>query len=104
MKWYKHLYIGETAKADRRVIIKNIKKNKFQLGAYVLTLPEGKDSIMDIYPAFVLLQPNLKTKDVHIIGIANGREEAFEVFEKIVMEIHEKTGSFQIKDVLKEFK
>ena len=104
MKWYKKLYIGESALESKRDIIKSIKKNKFQLGAYVLTLPLGKDSIMDIYPAFVLLQPNLNTKELCIIGIAMGKEEAFDVFQKIVMYSFEMTGSFMIKDFLTEFR
>ena len=70
----------------------------------MLTLPESEENIMDIYPAFVLLQHGLKNKDVFIIGIAEGKEEAYKVFEEIVMDCYEKSGTFKLKDVLTEFR
>ncbi len=104
MKWYKNLYLGTNARKDKNSIIKKIKKNRFQLGAYVLTLPESPDNIMDIYPAFILLQPAIKKKDIFVIGIAADKEEAFEVFQKILMDNYKKYGNVSIKDYLKDFK
>ena len=104
MKWYKNLYVGEAAFKDRRSIIRNIKKSKFQLVAYVLALPEASDSVLDIYPAFVLLQPDFKERELSIVGIALDKDEAFKVMENIVMDCFKKTGHFKVQEFLTAFR
>lgn len=103
MRWYKRLYVGKTAQSNKRQIISKIKKNKFQMGIYVLALPANDENVLDIYPVYTLLQPHYRKADLFVVGIAKGREEAFELVTTIVMEAKELTGSYKVKGLVDKY-
>lgn len=102
MRWYKELYVGETATKRKNKIIKNIEAGKKQIGVYVLAFPTNKSNIMDIYPAFVLTQKHYMNMDLQIVGIAASREEAIDLTQEILMECYKKTGQFRIDQFINE--
>jgi hypothetical protein len=104
MKWYKNLYVGEEAKKHRRTIVRKIKNRKFQLSTHVIVLPEKQEDVLEIYPAFVLLQKSRDFEFLKIIGIAADKQEALTLAEKIIMDVYKKNGSLNIKDFLLYFK
>lgn len=103
MKWYKRLYVGKNAQLSKRSIIRNIRQGRFQLGVYVLALPANDENVLDIYPAYTLLQPYYRKKEIYIVGIAKGREEAMKLLTQIVMEASEATGSYKVRGLVEKY-
>lgn len=100
MKWYNNLYIGENAEKRKRKIMRKIKFNKPQLGIYVITLPSNEKNSLDIYPSNILLQRYYKKKDITVVGIAEGRDEALLLVQRIIMDCYEKTGQFLVRKLV----
>lgn len=97
MKWYRHLYMGEQARKNKHKIVKKIRYNQPQIDIYVITLAQNQYDLLDIYPAYVLLQKYFQKQEYFIVGIAKGYKEALEVVTRIVMEVYTQTGTFDIK-------
>ncbi len=97
MRWYKHLYVGEMAKKKRYPLISKIRYQKLQKDAYVITLTENGNALLDIYPSYMLLTKWYKEKDLYILGIAAGKEEAMETAGRIIADVYKKTGGFEIQ-------
>jgi hypothetical protein len=101
MRWYKNLYISKEAQPERKNIIKNIKRNKSVLFAYLIII-ENNDSnknrgILTIVHSIFFLRNYTKKDNVIIIGIACGRMDAFRLAGSIIYEVYNKTGGFDIK-------
>lgn len=104
MKWYNNLYLGENAEKRKRKIMGKLRLNKPQLGVYVITLPANENNSLDIYPSNILLQKYYKKRNLTVVGIAEGREEALLLVQKIVMDCYEKTGQFLVRKMVEENK
>ncbi len=102
MKWYRPIMVGEQAKRRRYRIIGKIKRNLFQKDIYVVTLAFNQQDLLDIYPAWILLQPYFIRKDFMIVGIAKGYQEALQVITQLVMEVYQKTGDVKLREYLEE--
>lgn len=104
MKWYRKLYLGDNAKDAKYKTIGKVRTGKFQNNTYLITLAANPNNLLDIYSANFLLQPDFKkanvTEDVYVIGIAKGKEEAFEVVKNIISDVYTNTGGFEVKKYL----
>lgn len=80
------LYLGEGARKDKNNIIRNIRKHKFQMGVYVISLCANHRDIFDIIPTFMLGKDDYKGRDITVLGIAQGREEAFKLAGKMILD------------------
>ena len=82
MNFYKNLYIGDTVKKPEKAIRK-LKRHKKQPWLYVIVYDKETDRLA-VYHSLMLLQWYYKENPpACIVGLANGREEAFEVIERI---------------------
>lgn len=100
MIWYDRLYVGEKAKRHRFSIIQSIRRKKLRPGTYVITPPSNGNNILDIYPAAILFQEYYEKKNLLILGVADGYQDAIELAGRIVSEMYEKTGAFCLDDFL----
>ena len=100
MKWYNDLYVGENAKKRKNKIIMHMKRNKPQLGAYLITLPVNDRNSLEIYPSYVLTQKHYQKKDMFVVGIGLGREETLLVMQNIIIKKKKKTGQFLVKKMI----
>lgn len=104
MKWYRPLYLGEKAKAAKLKTLKKVKGKQVQWDTYFITLPSNPSNLLDIIHANQLLWPYYRSRRVrrkiYVIGIAKGREEAFELVQSIVDEVYRETGGFNIRAYL----
>ena len=100
MRWYNRLYVGKMAKKHRRHIIKHIREQKFQPGAYVITPAANGNNILDIYPAVVLLHPEYAEADFLVLGIAASYREALEVVRQIIDDLYRQTGGFDLNSFI----
>lgn len=103
MKVVKKLYVGDSAKKDKRKILRGLEKKELQPFVYVITLPVSKHGVLEILPAFTLKYPFFftgKGADLNIVGIAMGREEALQLTARIAMDTYEATGDFDVRKFL----
>ena len=100
MRLYERLYAGERAKKHRYKILQSLRHEE-AAGYYVLTPPANGKNLLDMYPAFVLKQPDYKEQDLLILGSAEDFEDAAELAGRIVSEVYEKTGGFDVQSYLK---
>lgn len=95
MKFYKNLYIGDTVKKPEKAI-KKLKRHKKQPGLFVIVY-DRDISRLTIYHSLMLSQWYYKENPPGcIVGLANGREEAFDVIEQIAQESLAATGQAQL--------
>ncbi len=105
MKIVKDLYVGESAKKEKRKILRGLEKKELQPFVYVITLPLGRHGVLDILPAFTLKYPFFFTGDpgqLKIVGIAKGRDEAFGLTARIAMDTYNATGGFNVREFLED--
>ncbi|MGI6007823.1 MAG: hypothetical protein ACOX8E_10080 [Ruminococcus sp.] len=102
LKWYKNLYVGNTAKKKEKAIRRKISCGIGTLDVYVITLAAGQNNNLDIFSAAQLLKAQVRKRCPMIVGIAVGYEEALEVVEQIVKEVWERTGTVEIRSWLLE--
>lgn len=89
MHWYGNLYVGTNAAAKNKSrIISKLKKHRYIKGVYVITRASNGCDLFDIYPAGVLAQKYYREKDLFIIGIAVGHEEAVELVRQIIEDVY----------------
>lgn len=103
MKIVKKLYVGDSAKKEKRKILRGLEKKELQPFVYVITLPVSRHGVLDILPAFTLKYPFFFTgdgKDLKIVGIAKGRDEAFGLTARIAMDTYKATGGFDVEEFL----
>ncbi|WP_235828954.1 hypothetical protein [Anaerosacchariphilus polymeriproducens] len=100
MKWYRKLYIGEKAKKDRFKFIWQVKHRHIVWNGYVITLASNEQNLLDIIQVTELLQPYYKNRELFIVGIAKGYDEALIVAKDIIDEVYQKTGEFNIRQFI----
>lgn len=100
MRWYRKLYVGETAKKDRYRIVGKVRWKRPQRNAYLIALAVNEADLLDIYPANTMLWPYFRKNETFIVGIARGYEEAVELACHIVAEVYTDTGGFDVRSFI----
>uniref|UniRef100_UPI0040560523 hypothetical protein n=1 Tax=Agathobacter sp. TaxID=2021311 RepID=UPI0040560523 len=100
MKWYHNLFLGEKAAPKYKQTVRKIKNRKLTPNIYVIAFPSNPQNLLDIIPTWELMQSGYPKEHVRIIGIADGKREAFEVTRQIVDEVYQKTGTTNVKEYL----
>lgn len=99
MKVYNNLYVGDTVKKPER-LIKKLKKHKKLPGFYVIAFDKETASL-SIYHSLMLTQWYYKENPpTCIVGLANSKEEAFALIEKIAAEALAVTGEAALVEYL----
>lgn len=103
MEWYHKLYVSSSI-ADKKVnrIKWKINHNAGTISVYVVTFASNRENLLDIIPSWVLMQKSYPKKDLTIIGLAKGHEDAILLAKQIVEETYENTGDVDIRTYLKE--
>ena len=73
MKWYDDLYVGESIVHKTNII-----------------------------PSHELLQKGYPKKQLYVIGLAKGYDEAVEVAASVIDEVYRQTGAFEVASYLRE--
>lgn len=98
--WHDRLYVGKLAGRCRRLIWRRLGQNRYLPGVFVITPASGGHNILDIYPAWSLLQEYYENRQLLVIGIAVGYGEALSLAGKIVEDMYRETGGFCLEDFL----
>lgn len=102
MTWYEDLYVGESIVHKTSKIKWKIRHNAGQLNIYVISLASNEANLLDIIPAQELLQKGYPKRDMHVIGLAKGYDEAVDVAVSIVDEVYRSTGAFDVRSYLRQ--
>ena len=107
MKWYRNIYLGDGAKPAKYKMFGRIRRGRFQLDTYLITLSDNPDNLLDMFSANVLKQPYFKkqkgihAKEIYVVGLAKGYAEGLEVITAIIDDVYQQTGAFDIPGYLK---
>lgn len=102
MKWCQNVYVTDDVADKKRKILHRLRAGKLQFNIYVIILPLGDDGIMEIYPSYIFLQKIYKRQPLYVIGLASGRESAYELAGKIALECYSKNKDFNIRKYIRE--
>ena len=102
MRWYKNLYAGESIARKKNRIKWKIIHNAGQIGIYVIALPSNRENLLDLIPAWELMQWHYPKGQLYIIGLAGNYDEAAELAAAIICEAYAETGSFCVRDYISE--
>ena len=100
MKWYNNLYVGESIRHKADKIKWKIRHNAGQIDIYVIAIASNPQNLLDIIPAQELMQRGYPKKDMYVIGLAHGMQEAHEIVQQIIDEVYQNTGSFEFMPYL----
>ena len=98
MKWYKDLYGTENVHYRKHVIKWKVQHNVGQLNMYLIVLSAYGHSLLEILSTVEVMQKAYPKKDLFVVGIAKGKEEAKELACNILLDIYHKTGSFATRE------
>ena len=101
MKWLKDLYVGESISGKEQRIKWKINHNAGTINIYVIAFASNKANLLDVIPAAELLQRAYPKRDMHIIGLARGYDEALELVRQIIEETYLATGDVDVWTYLK---
>lgn len=102
MKWCRNLYVSE-AIGDKAGRIKwKINHNAGTIWVYVITFASNPDNLLDIIPAWQLMQKSYPKKDLEIIGLAKGYDDAIMLVQQIIEETYANTGGVDVWSYLKQ--
>ena len=104
MNWYDDLYVGESIIHKTNKIKWKILHNAGQIRIYVITLASNDKNLLDIIPSQELMQKGYPKKDLYVVGLAKGYDEAVEVAASIIDEVYRQTGAFEVASYLREKK
>jgi len=101
IEWDKNLRARGNARKKEKKIKKLVEKRKLRsIGYYCLAFPSNKQNILDIYNMGEFLFAHYRkdhTDNVHVIGLADNRDEAAELAKEIIDEVYRKSGSFDVE-------
>lgn len=100
MKWYRYLYVSESAKPKEKKIIRKLKTGTGMLDVWLITEASNGVDLFDIISSAWLKQPAVRKNLPEIIGIAKGYEEAVELVIQIAEETYAHTGEWDIRKYL----
>ncbi len=95
--WASNLYLGDKIKKKKDKVIASINNREATFGVYCITFASHPDNLFDIIEAKELLFPHYKKTQIHIVGLAKGKEEAINLVQSMLMETFHKTGNFDVR-------
>ncbi len=98
MIWYKDFYAGESIERKKERVKWKILHHAGQLDIYVIALSSNPANLLDIIPAWELMQKHYSKHNMMVIGIDKGYDNAIELAGEIVKEVYQKTGNLAVRD------
>ena len=98
--WDDNLRCSERIRKELGSIRRRVKRRRATSATtFCVTLATNEKNLFDIYNMGELLFEHYRGSetDLHIIGLANTREEACELAAELIGEIYEATGGFDVR-------
>ena len=100
MKWWAHLYKGRKAELALTVLFEKIEKNEFLPEVYVITSGRKGHHLFEIHPSMLLREE--ERKQVMVLGVAIGYQEAAQTVRRMVDDMVRATGGFQWEEYMRQ--
>ncbi len=101
MKYYCEYYLSDSLIQKKEEILSKLENGKFQLSKYVIILAEKEEDQLEIIDSMYLIQKYYQKKDLFVVGIADGFEEALSIVKRIAQEVYDATGGADIQAYIK---
>ncbi|NMB44376.1 MAG: hypothetical protein GX995_09645 [Clostridiales bacterium] len=99
ISWSNKLFLSEKFKTrDLSKIKSNINEGKLTRNVYCITFASNPKNLFDIYNAKEFIQPFYKKQDLHILGLAENKNKAYELVKDMLEEVYERTGDFKVRE------
>lgn len=99
MRFYDHLYVGESIKNPTRTKFK-IRVCAGQFNVHLITLSQNGSNQLECFHNGLLKQKVFRRQDLYVIGIAANYGEAIDLIRRITEECVKATGTADIKSYL----
>jgi hypothetical protein len=96
MKWYKHLYVGDSIAAKEDKIKWKIKHNAGMPTIYIIAIASNPKNLLDLIPSRELLQRGYPKRNLLIVGLADGYQEAVQVAQTIIQDTYQTNGNVDV--------
>jgi hypothetical protein len=100
MVWYKHLYVGHLASRRRKKLMHAIEEGNYPPSVYVVILPEGKGSQLEIMSASELRHAWIREHCRMVVAIAQGKTEAYSIVERLAGDVYASGEDISIREWL----
>ncbi len=97
MQWAENLYLTDKTAKKKKQIIRKANRGMGMVSIYFITLASNPDNLLDIFHAIHLKQPGFYKQDFNVVGIAAGYEDAMELACRIVNDVYQETGGFDVR-------
>ena len=87
MVWYKNLYTGRLISPRKDRVIEEINQGRYPKFVYLLTLPQGGNSQLEIISASELSHDYVREHCLLIVGLAQGKTEAMSLLEQLMQDV-----------------
>lgn len=98
IQWVTKLYIGDKLAKKKEKVIASINQKEATFDVYCIAFASQSSNLFDVLNANELLFPHYRRRDVSIVGIAKGREEAILLVKDMLLEVYNKTGGFDVRN------
>ena len=98
IKWASKLYIVDKMKKKKDKTITAINNRNITFNVYCIAIASQPGNLFDIMEANELLFPYYQKRDIRIVGLAKGRDEAISLVEDMIMEVYNETGAFNVRE------
>ena len=99
MRFYKHLYVGESLKKKKNSIKWKLSMNKFLPDVFIVVLSQTVNEI-EFFKALQLKQRYFKRQDFFVVGIASSEEECQEIVVQIAKDSALSPYPYELKKFL----
>lgn len=99
MHIYKDLFCDKKCEKNRRKLLKKIKYHAGLTTTYVIALSDNQD-YFDLIPGYVLKQKGYPVRELNIMGLADGYDNAVELVIRMIEDFSQKYGTVYFKNFL----
>ncbi|MDF2510992.1 MAG: hypothetical protein K0S04_858 [Herbinix sp.] len=96
--WSTRLFVGDKMEKKKEKVMASINNREAAFGVYCVAFASNPHNLFDILEANELLFPHYKKVNVHIVGLAKGREEAIDLVQAMILEVYQNTGKFDVRN------
>ncbi len=98
MNWYGELYTDRTMEKKKKKTIREIEDGVYRGNTYLITLAANPENLLELFSVHELRFPYLRRNCPLIVGMACCRESALLLFERIVKDVYDRTGTVKIRE------
>ena len=102
IKWMEKPYYGPGARVRHRSLRRKIDAGRYVPGVFLITEAENPSEQLEIIDNAYLQQKKIRDSLPRIVGLAYGKEEAFQIIRQIAAECMRETGGCDLAAYLKE--